>query len=192
MQVGMAKRSIDGGPHCGDACRCWRANGKTVLCMADGLGHGEEAEAAANAAVDYVRGHLSEPLASVFRGCDAAISHTRGVAMGIAVIDDASGSMGYAGIGNIRAKVFGRPGTSLPNGNGIVGAGYKSLTTETVRLTPGDLVVLASDGLAETLDVSRDQSAPHIDLDLLAARLIDDFGRTEDDAAVLVALYGGS
>ena len=160
--------------------------------MADGLGHGEEAEAAANAAVDYVRGHLPESLDSVFRGCDAAIHHSRGVAMGIAVVDDASGAMDYAGIGNIRAKVFGRPGTSLPNGNGIVGAGYKSLTTETVRLTPGDLVVLASDGLAETLDVSRDQSAPHIDLDLLAARLIDDFGRTEDDAAVLVALYGGS
>jgi len=62
MDVGIAKRALDDDPYCGDECGARESNGKIILCIADGLGHGEFAERAARAAVDYVLKHHSEPI----------------------------------------------------------------------------------------------------------------------------------
>ena len=44
MQVAIAKRALNDDPYCGDECSYWKTDKKTVLCVADGLGHGEHAE----------------------------------------------------------------------------------------------------------------------------------------------------
>ena len=86
MPVAIAKQHYQGSPHCGDQGDCWASDGKVTLCLADGLGHGEDAEKAARAALDYVAGHCSAPLAELFAGCDAALHYTRGASVGIVVI----------------------------------------------------------------------------------------------------------
>jgi len=57
--------------------------------------------------MDYVAEHLEDPLPALFAGCDRAIRHTRGVAMGVAVIDKEAGTLTYAGVGNTRALITG-------------------------------------------------------------------------------------
>jgi len=188
MQVAIVKRSFFGDPHCGDECAYWQSDGKAILCIADGLGHGEEAEQAAQAAVDYVARHLAQPLADIFAGCDRALHRTRGVTMGIAVIDKEAETLTYAGVGNPRAMIVrgAPPVVCLSNNYGIVGGGYRKLTPETVELHPGDLVILTSDGIKERCDVLAYGEMLHGNVHRLAERILHDWGRETDDVAVLV------
>ncbi len=188
MQVAITKRAFLGETHCGDECAYWQEGGKATLCIVDGLGHGEDAERAAQAAVEYVALHLAEPLVDVFAGCDLALRRTRGVAMGIGVIDEDAGTLTYAGIGNTRAVIVqsARSLVCLSSNYGIVGGGYRKLTSETVELHPGDLVILVSDGIKERCDLLAYGDALRGDVQRLAERILRDWGRETDDAAVLV------
>ena len=186
MQVSFAKRALDDGPHCGDAGGHWQAGGRTILCINDGLGHGKGAEVAASAALDYVSVHLQDSLPDIFAGCESAIRHTRGVAMGIAVIDQDAGTLTYAGVGNTRGIIAGQEVRRLNSDPGIVGGGYKTLLPEIVPLVPGDLVILSTDGVAEMMDMSGYDSAVLREVEPLAWKLLEDWGKARDDAAVLV------
>jgi len=188
VQVAIAQRAFENGPACGDQAGHWQHSLKTTLCIADGLGHGPFAERAARGAVDYVAGHLADSLPLLFAGCDQAIRHTRGVALGVARVDEETGTLTYAGVGNTRAIIVrnGRVLLRLRSNHGIVGAGYGRLTPETVPLLPGDLVILFTDGLLVRTDVSSYDSAQRADVELLAERILQDWGREADDAALLV------
>ncbi|MBL7062629.1 MAG: SpoIIE family protein phosphatase [Anaerolineae bacterium] len=194
MRVAIAKRAFPGDPHCGDECAWWQSGREVTLCIVDGLGHGEHAERTARAAVEYVAGHLAQPLVDIFAGCDQALRRTRGAAMGIAVIDigegedEEAGTLTYAGIGNTRAMIVREacPVVGLSSNYGIVGGGYRKLTPETVGLKPGDLVILTSDGIKEQCDILAYGDALRGDVQRLAEKILQDWGRETDDAAVLV------
>ena len=185
MQLAIVKRPLEE-PHCGDQAGCWEYDGKVVLCMIDGLGHGRGAEQAAMAALDFLERHHHEPLLGVFATCDKALRDTRGVAMGIAVTDPAAGTLTYAGIGNTRAMAMGQETTRLASHYGIVGGGYRSLKTETVPLAPGDLVIMYTDGIKELIDLSDYDETLRAEVGRLAERILEDWRRETDDAAVLV------
>lgn len=199
MQVGIAKRALNNDPYCGDECGYWESSNKTTLCVIDGLGHGEHAESAAKAAVQYVGHHLSQSLDELFAGCNQALRNTRGAAMSMVIIDEDAGTLTYAGIGNTRAIIVVEPRAQdidrktiiLSSSYGIVGGGYKTLSPETVLLTAGNLVILYTDGVEETIGVSRYDNVLRADLQQLAEKIIQDWGRETDDAAVLVFRYEG-
>lgn len=191
MNPAMAKRSHRGNSHCGDEYACWEEAGKTTLCIIDGLGHGEHAEAAAKAALRYVGEHLAEPLDKIFSGCDEEILHTRGVAMGIAVIDQEQATLIYGGIGNTAARIIGGDAKRLASDPGIVGGGYKRFSPQLVGLSLGQLVVMHTDGITEKLDISGYGADIQDDLSKLAAAIIADWGQDTDDCAVMVYRYGG-
>lgn len=67
-----------------------------------------------------------------------------------------------------------------------MGGGYRKLTPETVELHPGDLVILSSDGIKERCDLLAYGDALRGDVQQLAERILQDWGRETDDAAVLV------
>jgi len=202
--LAITKCPFLGETHCGDDCVYWQSGREITLCIVDGLGHGQHAERAAKAAVDYVAHHLTEPLVDIFAGCDRALRRTRGVAMGIAVIvvgeeddeDEEAGTfvslsrttLTYAGIGNTRAMIVRRehPVVRLPGNYGIVGGGYRRLSPATVPLNPGDLVILTTDGIKERCDLLGYGDALRGDVQQLAERILQDWSRETDDAAVLV------
>jgi len=194
MRVAIVKRPLKE-PHCGDQAAAWKSGQKTTLCMIDGLGHGKWAEKAAIAALDFIKWRRSKPLPEIFAGCDKALYKTRGVAMGIAVVDAAAGTLTYAGIGNTRAMIAGTD----PDGGrthrfssnyGIIGGGYKTLTPETMPFEAGDLLIMYTDGLPELVDMAKYDGDFRADPDRLAERILADYGRKTDDAAVLVFLIG--
>ena len=190
-QIGRAMRSRRGDPHCGDACTGWRAHGRVKLCMVDGLGHGQEAEAAALAALAYVGDRQAHALAEVFAGCDEALRETRGAAMGIAIIEEATGRLSYAGVGNTRALVAGARTIRLPESRGIVGGGFGALCTESTMLRPGALVVMATDGIAANLDIVDYDPTLWARPQGLADLILRDWRHNDDDAAVLVFRFAG-
>ena len=154
--------------------------------IADGLGHGQGAEEVSRAAVDYVAGHLSEPPPDIFSGCDVALRQTRGVIMSIAVIDEGAGTLTYAGVGDTHSRIVGHEPRHMLKTFGIVGAGYKKLLPETFPIATGDLVIMATDGIKEQFSVSNYDETVRSNVRMLAERILQDWGRENDEAAVLV------
>ena len=111
--------------------------------------------------------------------------------MGLAIIDEAAKQLSYAGIGNPRALVVGKRISRLRNDYGIVGGGYHALSAETVSFQPGDLIILATDGVAELIDVSGYDVALRRDVQRLADTILQDWRRDTDDAAVMVGRSEG-
>ncbi len=199
MNVGIAKRSYNGAPFCGDQVDLWQRGRKTTLCIVDGLGHGEYAEKAAKAALYFVAHKLLEPLSEVFVGFNTALRNTRGVAMGIAVIDEAAQTLTYAGVGNTRIIIVRRTDSGpadrktlhLRSNFGIVGGGYKSLSPESVYFEPGDLMIMYTDGVQERIDFTGYDDMLNKDVQRMAEKIIEYWGRDTDDAAVLIYKYKG-
>jgi negative regulator of sigma-B (phosphoserine phosphatase) len=194
MTVSIVTRALKGEQHCGDQCGHWHVDGKTILCIADGLGHGKDAEKAAIAAVSFVSKHLGEPLSTIFEACNRMIRDTRGVAMAIVIVDERAKKLRWAGVGNTRAAVVrGTHGgnnegvvTRLAGNPGIVGGGYKTVTPETMEIGPDDMVIMFTDGIPEGIDLSEYGDMLHKDLQILAETIIRQWSRDSDDAAVLI------
>ena len=109
--------------------------------------------------------------------------------MGLAVIDEEAGTLTYAGIGNARAVVIGEKTFKMTSSYGIVGGGYKVLTVETVPFSPGDTVILYTDGVEEMRDVSGYAGIAPEDVQRLAERILRERGLKSDDAAILVCRW---
>ena len=187
VELAIAKCAADNAPYCGDQCGCWQHGEQRILCIADGLGHGQRAETAAKAALDYVAAHLGEPLTKIFSGCDPALRHTVGVAMSIAVVSQDGKGLTHAGIGNTEARIVGRDRhRQLSSYPGIVGGGYRKLLPETVPLGPGELVILTTDGIKGRWNMDAYGNALKADIKRLAKQILQDWARPDDDAAVMI------
>lgn len=184
VSVGIARAAANAGERCGDAAHAWPADGRHVLAIADGLGHGADAADAANAAMDYVGGHLNDEPLALFRGMHVALGPTRGAAVAVAVIDPAVGSLTYLAVGNTRAGIFGWRTTRLDSYPGIVGGSFRRLSPMVVPIRAGDRLVMWSDGVEERLTVS---AQPQDDPQHEAAELLHQYIRGNDDACVIVA-----
>ena len=185
-RVAASTRPIPGEVHCGDRAQWWERNGHWRLCIVDGLGHGQYAEVAAKAAVRYVSQHLEKRLDKLFAGCDAALRNTRGAAMGIVDLDPVGATATYAGVGNTRAYLHGAANHRFSSDYGIVGAGYRRLVVESVPVRAGDVIVMATDGLAEAIDLSGYSAEALADPEALAERVLEDWSNGNDDRGVLV------
>ncbi len=95
----------------GDAWRQVSEGDTTTILLADGLGHGDNAAAAANAAVrELVTGLDPERLLARLHG---ALRPTRGAAAAIAQFNRSTGALRYAGIGNIAGVIVDGGGLAL-------------------------------------------------------------------------------
>jgi serine phosphatase RsbU (regulator of sigma subunit) len=184
--VGAARQAFRNDPHCGDDFHYRVDESEIRLCLVDGLGHGKKAAVAAQEAVAYVEAHPKEPLPALFTGCNNAIQATRGVAMGIVVVDRQARRLTFGAVGNIRCAVVGARTTRLMGSRGIVGAGFNSFSTDTLALNPLDLVVLFTDGLPSNLQLSRYSDSPRDRLGELAGQILHEWNEGKDDAAVLI------
>jgi len=186
MTVATAKRAYRNDTYCGDKCAWWENENKLTLCIADGLGHGPEAEAAARAAVEYVGFHISESIPSLFLGCDIALQLTRGAAVGLIVIDKINKTLTYAGIGNTRAFVVNNGIDRFLSNYGIVGGGFRKLTPETIPLPENYFVIMYTDGIEEIFDFNKYSISLKQDIQLLSQQILNDWGRDWDDAAIMI------
>jgi hypothetical protein len=100
----------------------------------------------------------------------------------------------WIGIGNVEAVLFrGDPAAKPPRESallrgGIVGSQLPVLRPTAVALRPGDILVMATDGIAHKFAArSYDPTSPQ----QLADQILRDYGKGTDDALVLVVRYQG-
>lgn len=197
IEWAAARRPLPGEEVCGDFPIAVEVSGTAALFgVADGLGHGMAAEAAALTAAEVVNRCRAEPLDVLLQLCHRGLSDTRGAAITLARIDFEIGTLSWIGIGNVTADLVAKsPGgvqiraSALLSG-GIVG--YRiphSLSTHQVSIGPGDLLVVATDGILEDHVAGIDFAAPAM---AIAEHVLDAYGRESDDALVLTARHRGT
>lgn len=186
-QIGVWSRARQGEDMNGDAYFIGEHEGETLLAVIDGLGHGRGAEEAARATLDTLEAWEGEPLDEVIYGVHGALRATRGAVMGACVIDRSRGSFNYAGVGNVEVRVLGsqEPARPIPT-NGTLGARLSQVRVWPHRWNEGTTLVLATDGISTTWDITSYPGILGRSPQLLAGVLMRDFGRNSDDATVLV------
>lgn len=160
----------------------------------DGLGHGIEAARAARRAGDVIRGCASRDLSLLVERCHTALKGTRGAAISLAFISTSDGWLTWLGVGNVEGRVLSadpsapQPKGSLALTSGIPGHELPRLRTAALDVQPGDVLVLATDGIAtafaDSLDISGSTRA-------ISERILADHWKPSDDALVVAVRYLG-
>ncbi|MFB7874771.1 MULTISPECIES: stage II sporulation protein M [unclassified Nocardia] len=170
-------------------------DGGVLFGVLDGLGHGGAAADAAERAAVILSDNRGEPLDVLMVLCHRAMVETRGAAVSLALIGPGE-TLQWLGVGNVESRLLtlGPAGpelraTMLLTG-GIVGYRLPShLQPQTLPIRPGDLLLMATDGIVavgpESIDLARPAAA--IANDLLARDAKD-----TDDALVLAARFRGA
>ena len=173
---------------CGDA---WiahpRDRGIRVL-LADGLGHGEGAAEAANAALEIAANHSADSPLELLERIHAGLGSTRGAAVSVAEIDLHRGIVRYAGLGNVAGVllVAGDPRRQMVSYNGTAGHHAHKIRDFTYPWTSDSILVLHSDGLTTHWSVDKYPGLYRSHPSIVAAVLFRDFQRGSDDATVVV------
>jgi len=187
--------TLPGQTECGDRYVVVTAGARALVAVADGVGHGPHAAAAAVKATDLIQGHgANESLPSLVQRCHTSLQEGRGVVISLALLDGETRTMMWLGVGNVagalrrRAGAFSRKSETLLLRSGVVGKQLPLLRAATLPLVRGDVLVLATDGIAgDFAEAVKPEWEPQRIADDVAAR----FGKRTDDALVLVARFMG-
>jgi serine phosphatase RsbU (regulator of sigma subunit) len=190
---GVATQALQGETRSGDLHVVESFFGGVLVAALDGLGHGEEAEAASTAAAAILSSHAREPVTTLVERCHEALRSTRGVAMSLASFVASRHTMTWLGVGNVEASLF-RSDTSagrresLPLRGGVVGFRLPALVASTVSVGPGDTLILATDGVSGDFATGLRLFEPP---ERIAESILARFAHGRDDALALVARYWG-
>jgi serine/threonine protein phosphatase PrpC len=174
------------GSESGDQYLVSRTDAGVLVAVVDGLGHGPEAAAVAKAAVAALEADPAGDLPARLAHCHERLRDTRGAVLSLASF--APGRMTWLGVGNVDGvlvRANPRGAQQLLVRGGVVGRRLPSLQVTRLTVTPGDTLILATDGV----DGGFAEDAFHPPL--TAERLLVEYGKDTDDALVMIVRYLG-
>jgi negative regulator of sigma-B (phosphoserine phosphatase) len=172
---------------CGDAVHIATRGGVLQVALADGLGHGPEAEAASRRFVEIADGHADAPLEALFRAADQALRATRGCAALVVRFDAAAGALSGMGVGNCQLRAAAADRLMGHCTAGIVGRGRLHLRALQARLSEGDVYLLHTDGIRSRVDVTHYVGLP---ADQACRVIVGSESSERDDAGCAVVRVG--
>jgi phosphoserine phosphatase RsbX len=193
IEWGWAGRALEGVS--GDLHVVVQFDDGAVVALLDGLGHGYEAAQAARAAAPIIEAHAREPILQVLQHCHEGLQKTRGAAMSIASLDARDGSISWAGIGNVdgvlvRAQLGSHErDRAISTRGGVVGYRLPPLREERLSISRGDTLVMVTDGIQSAFTARMPIACTPQEL---AETILVRYGKTTDDAHVVVARYLGA
>lgn len=149
----VAQRPIPGQNESGDQYLVCHFPGGALAAVVDGLGHGEQASAAAKLAIETLAAQPDDPVQVLMQRCHEALRKTRGAVVTLASFAEANNALTWLAVGNVEAVLrrenmpYSKPVAILPRG-GIVGDRLPPLNPATLTVAPGDLLLLATDGIS--------------------------------------------
>jgi serine phosphatase RsbU (regulator of sigma subunit) len=191
IEWGTAGAALGGGVS-GDLHVVATFDGGALVGAIDGLGHGPEAAAAANAAARVLEENPGEELTDLFARCHEALRPTRGAVMSLASFDARADRLTWLGVGNVDAVLVrpdGKAREALAPRGGVVGYQLPPMHAASTSIDRGDLVVFATDGVrwGFAADLACGES-PGVIAETVLAR----YAKHDDDALVVVARYLGA
>jgi anti-sigma regulatory factor (Ser/Thr protein kinase) len=172
---------------CGDAWTCQRTPQRTVALLADGLGHGWGAAEAAQEALTTFHRYAELSPAAILGYVHDSLKKTRGAVAAVAAIQPQTGTMSYAGVGNISGVLLqGLSSRSLMSHNGTLGATAPRIQELQFPWSTDSTLVLHSDGLHTRWDLAAYSGLTARHPAIIGGALLRDFRRQRDDASVVV------
>jgi negative regulator of sigma-B (phosphoserine phosphatase) len=191
IECGVAARALPGQARSGDLELVKSFPDGVLVAALDGVGHGEEAAAAAMAAAAILVAHAQESVIALVERCHEGLRTTRGVAMSIASFNVPQGLITWMGVGNVQGVLLRRllpamAEESLLLRGGVVGVQLPSLQAAVLPICAGDTLVFTTDGISTDFDRGLARNHPPRKA---AENILARHGKTTDDALVLVARY---
>jgi anti-sigma regulatory factor (Ser/Thr protein kinase) len=186
--VGALVKPIAGEDVAGDAWDyCEDASGMTLV-VADGLGHGLMAARASAEAVSAFRRATDFAPVPVLTRIHGSLRGTRGAAVAVARVDSHTGTVRYAGIGNISGVII-KPGkpVAMVSHNGTAGFHAPRLQEFSYQLPPESVIVMHSDGLTTSWNLDQHIGLRSKHPSVIAGVLYRDASRNRDDVCVVAA-----
>lgn len=186
LEVHSLLVSKPGETECGDGFYFKQSKEHIKLFLGDGLGHGKEASAAVQKAIEAFKLCAEHSPVENLRYINQSVKKTRGLVATIAIFHVKERRWTICGVGNISTKFYSLGGTKNHNSyNGIVGLNMpNTMKDQEVSYEPGQCLVMCSDGLKSKWDVLRFPGILRNDLSLLNAALFKDFTRNTDDTSI--------
>ncbi|MES2216957.1 MAG: hypothetical protein V4501_00955 [Pseudomonadota bacterium] len=180
---------LDGEIHCGDQYLVKELDDSVLVAVADGLGHGEEAEFAAKRAIQILNDYSSLPIETLVEICDNELVGTRGTALTIVRVNK-NYTLTYLAVGNVigvcwkidDAIHFNKYSFFLEGG--IIGSRLVTLpNTKNIAMKSGDIFILATDGVKGEFEIEKPRFAsPQV----IAEQLFKKYRNPKDDGLILV------
>ena len=192
IEWGVASLTMPGQSQSGDRHLVQPYTNGVLVAVVDGLGHGEQAAAAADLAVTTLSKHAHESVITLCQCCHGRLHNTRGVVMSLASFNELDRTLTWIGIGNVEGLVLRTEGPPhsrheyLLLRNGLVGSQLPSLSASIMPMTQGDTLIFVTDGIRGGFAKGLSISDPP---QLMANRILAEHGKGSDDALVLVARY---
>jgi anti-sigma regulatory factor (Ser/Thr protein kinase) len=189
-EVAILSRPCVGESICGDDALAIESAGGLLLAVADGLGHGEPARVASAAAMDVIRAAPELTPAALLAACAPALRSTRGAVAAIARLEPDGTALTIAGAGNVTGMVYGPRSVQKTLGTAhVLGSALRTtrFDQQHIHLDAHRTIVLFSDGLSARADLSDEPDVLRQAPMAVAQRLLERFGRRDDDSMVLVA-----
>ncbi len=192
LERGEAGAPLEGEDRSGDLAVWVPYEGGALVAAVDGLGHGAAAADAAEAAAEQFHRHAGEPPETLLRHCHQALRSTRGVVATVAWFELETAGLTWTGIGNVEGRLVraGRErGDSLDSPTlfgGVLGWSLPAVRLVRTTLSPGDCVVMATDGVAADFGSSL---VPGASAEEQARRVLGSHARGSDDALVVAVRW---
>ena len=193
FEWGVVQRPAPHQSICGDTWRIAEKGPELAVIVADGLGHGPDAAAAANEAASVFEQDSFSLTTELLTVADRRMRATRGAAVAIAQIDARAKKLQFAGVGNIAGHLRSRletTGKGLCWHNGTVGAEMRKLQQFEYDYPDQPLLVMHSDGLQTRWSLDTYPGLANRHPAVIAAVLYRDFTRGRDDVTVCVVRSG--
>ena len=196
VEWGVASTARAGEAMCGDRHLIRIESDFVLMAAVDGLGHGDEAAAAAQTAIQTLESASTRSVIALLNDCHERLHSTRGVVMSLAVFAPADSSLTWAGVGNVegllvRASPNASPlYESLVLRSGVVGSKLPLVYAAILPVMRGDTLIFWTDGIRSDF-ADKLTAAGHPQQ--LADRIMAKGYKATDDALVLVVrCFGGA
>lgn len=188
LTVGAVCLPVRGEQALGDAWAMKPGRAATLFMLADGLGHGPDAAAAANLAVEVFASQAACSPHELLPLIHAALRGTRGAAVAVAELALGERVLRFAGVGNLSGLIL-SAGTAqhMVSHYGTAGADVRKIQEFSYPWPQDGMLVLHSDGLATHWALGDYPGLAQKHPALVAGVLYRDHQRLRDDSTVVVA-----
>ena len=186
LNIGSYLRSCFGERLIGDAIITHEVDEFSYFVVIDGIGHGPTAESISSEIVTYLQSNWIPNPSQLIENVHSHMLGSAGAVIGISLVNLKKSTLTFAGLGNISCKILSDKNTQMVSADGLLGSRYRSVSNSEIKIKRDDLIVMHSDGVSSTAQISEMPKLRALSPKVLAKLIVQDYGSEFDDASCLV------
>jgi len=186
IEMAFFGRACRGEHYSGDLAFIREQGPETFLSIFDAAGHGRSAHMVVLGIEKILRTSDVEDVTTLVPELHEHLTGGPGGVVIAGNLNRESLEFRYVRIGDSHGRIFGPRNRSLQGQAGMLGNVIPTPEIHSETLGRGDILVLCTDGISERFDLAQIPGNQTISAEVLAHRIVDQFGKGHDDATCLV------